>query len=83
MFCTNTLCNEYRCTIKDSDLEAPGATYRHREHSDILIEEFSIAQLWDEWGLVGEFTFYNPMHGANRIYYSHLQTTSREPISIR
>ena len=54
MFCTNTLCNKYRCTVKDSDLEAPGATYRHREHSDILIEEFSIAQLWDEWGLVGD-----------------------------
>lgn len=44
----------YRCTAADSDLEGPGASYRHREYSDALIDGYSIAQLWDEWGLVGD-----------------------------
>lgn len=44
-----------RCTAKDSDLEEDtGIAFRHRKHSEVLIQEFSIAKLWDEWGLVGD-----------------------------
>ena len=44
-----------RCTANDSDLkETTGPTFCHREHSEVLVQDFSIAQLWDEWGLVGD-----------------------------
>ena len=44
----------YRCTAKDSDLKAEDAGFHHREFSEALVKEFSIAKLWDEWGLVGD-----------------------------
>ena len=44
----------YRCTAKDTDLKAEDTACHHQEFTEALIEEFSDAKLWDEWGLVGD-----------------------------
>ena len=44
----------YRCMAKDTDFKAEDAGFHHQESSEALVEEFSIAKLWDEWGLVGD-----------------------------
>ena len=45
----------YRCTAKDTDLEAKkGVAFCHWEFSEAFVEEFSVAKLWDKWRLVGD-----------------------------
>ena len=46
--------------VKDSDLEGPGVAYHHQEHSEVLVDEIPIVQLWDEWGLVGDIIVSSP-----------------------
>ena len=52
--------------MKDTDLEAEDTTFRHQEFSEVLIKEFSIAKLWDKWGLVGDVI-------VNAYYFYSLQ----------
>ena len=52
--------------MKDTDLKAEDATFCHWEFSEVLIEEFSIAKLWDKWGLVGDII-------VNAYYFYSLQ----------
>ena len=58
--CYCILITSYRCMVKDSDLEGPGVAYHHQEHSEVLVDEIPIVQLWDEWGLVGDIIVSSP-----------------------
>ena len=51
--------------MKDTDLEGKGFTFHHQDFSEALVEEFSVAKLWDEWGLVRDVIvnpFYHFLH---------------------
>jgi hypothetical protein len=42
-----------RCTAKRTDLDGGGGR-RSREHTELLVNEFELGTLWDEYGLVGD-----------------------------
>lgn len=43
----------YRCTARKDDLDGGGG-HRSREHTELLVSEFELGTLWDEYGLVGD-----------------------------
>ena len=43
-----------RCTAKAEALDDENHGRRSREHTEILVEEFELGVLWDEYGLVGD-----------------------------
>jgi hypothetical protein len=43
----------FRCTAKRTDLDG-GVRRRSREHTELLVSEFELGTLWDEYGLVGD-----------------------------
>lgn len=48
-----------RCLAKASNLDAPGQSYRHREHTDLLLKVKTHQELWDDYGLVGNIEVYH------------------------
>jgi hypothetical protein len=44
----------FRCTAPADGLEDDKYGRRSREHTDLLVEEFELGVLWDEYGLVGD-----------------------------
>jgi hypothetical protein len=42
-----------RCTADKNDLDGGGCR-RCREHTELLVSEFELGTLWDEYGLVGD-----------------------------
>jgi hypothetical protein len=42
-----------RCTVKQTNLDGEGGRCSH-EHTELLVREFELGTLWDEYGLVGD-----------------------------
>jgi hypothetical protein len=51
---SNTLINLFRCTAPANDLDSGQPVRRSQAHSELLVEEFELGMLWDEYGLVGD-----------------------------
>jgi hypothetical protein len=58
---SNQLCSrdilltpDFRCTAPAKDLDAGHHVRRSQAHSELLVEEFELGMLWDEYGLVGD-----------------------------
>ncbi len=45
----------FRCTAHANDLDSGQPSVRRSQaHSELLVEEFELGILWDEYGLVGD-----------------------------
>ena len=44
----------YRCTAPGNDLDCGEHVHCLQAHSELLVEEFELGILWDEYGLVGD-----------------------------
>ena len=44
----------HRCTAPGDDLDSGEYVCRSQSHSELLVEEFELGVLWDEYGLVGD-----------------------------
>jgi hypothetical protein len=79
----------FRCTAPANDLDTrQHVPRRSQAHSEILVENFELGVLWDEYGLVGDIVVrilhFSCMHFKfpNCYLFSHSQTTFLEPISM-
>ena len=76
-----------RCTARQNDLDGGGGL-RFRDHTELLVSEYELGVLWDEFGLVGDIVvcvFGNTIYSVNLNSYiinSHLQMISLVPTSI-
>jgi hypothetical protein len=43
-----------RCTAPANDLDSGQHVHRSQAHTELLVEEFELGMLWDEYGLVGD-----------------------------
>jgi hypothetical protein len=43
-----------RCTAPANDLDSGHHVRRSQAHAELLVEEFELGMLWDEYGLVGD-----------------------------
>jgi hypothetical protein len=43
-----------RCTASANDLDSGHHMCHSQAHTELLIEEFELSMLWDEYGLVGD-----------------------------
>jgi hypothetical protein len=43
-----------RCTAPVNDLDSGHHACRSQAHTELLVEEFELGMLWDEYGLVGD-----------------------------
>ena len=43
-----------RCTTPANDLDSGQHVRRSQAHAELLVEEFELGMLWDEYGLVGD-----------------------------
>jgi hypothetical protein len=43
-----------RCTAPANDLDSGQHVRRSQAHAELLVEEFELGMLWDEYGLVGD-----------------------------
>jgi hypothetical protein len=76
-----------RCTAPSNDLDSVHYVRRSQAHTELLVEEFELGTLWDEYGLVGDIIVRVPLHfSCMRIsdcyIFSHSQTVFLEPISM-
>jgi hypothetical protein len=59
---------------------------RSQAHTELLVQEFELGMLWDEYGLVGDIVVrllhFFRMHISDFYLFSHSQTISLEPISM-
>ena len=44
----------FRCTAPANDLDSGQHGRRSQPHTELLVEEFELGMLWDEYGLVGD-----------------------------
>lgn len=44
----------FRCTAPGSDLDSGQYGRRSQAHTDLLVEEFELGTLWEEYGIVGD-----------------------------
>jgi hypothetical protein len=44
----------FRCTAPAKDLDSGHHVRRSQAHTELLVEEFELGMLWDEYGLVGD-----------------------------
>ena len=44
----------FRCTAPANDLDSGQHVRRSQAHAELLVEEFELGMLWDEYGLVGD-----------------------------
>ena len=56
----------YRCTTPAKDLDSGQYGHRSQVHAELLVEEFELGMLWDEYGLVRDivvsYLFLAPLH---------------------
>jgi hypothetical protein len=50
----NTLIDLFRCTAPANDLDSGQPVRCSQAHSELLVEEFELGMLWDEYGLIGD-----------------------------
>ena len=43
----------FRCTAPAKDLDSGHHVHHSQAHTELLVEEFELGMLWDEYGLVG------------------------------
>ena len=48
------LIDRFRCTAPANDLDSGHHVRRSQAHTELLVEEFELGMLWDEYGLVGD-----------------------------
>ena len=46
--------NYFRCTAPANDLDGRQHVHRSQAHTELLVQEFELGTLWDEYGLVGD-----------------------------
>lgn len=51
---TLALNKEYRCDARNKELDAPGANRRSRNITEMLVNDFALGDLWDNYGIVGD-----------------------------
>jgi hypothetical protein len=51
---SESLINHARCTVPANDLDSGQHVRRSQAHTELLVEEFELGMLWDEYGLVGD-----------------------------
>jgi hypothetical protein len=44
----------FRCTAPANDLDSGQHVCHSQAHSELLVEEFELGMLWDEYGLIGD-----------------------------
>jgi len=44
----------FRCTAPANDLDSGHHVHRSQAHTELLVKEFELGVLWDEYGLVGD-----------------------------
>ena len=75
-----------RCTTPADDLDSGHHVRRSQVHTELIVEEFELGTLWDEYGLVGDIvvrilSHFSCMCISDCYLFSHSQTVSLEPIS--
>ena len=50
----------YRCTTPAKDLDSGQHGHHSQVHAELLVEEFELGMLWDEYGLVGDIVVSYP-----------------------
>jgi hypothetical protein len=64
------LTNHVRCTAPANDLDSDQHVVRRSQaHTELLVKEFELGMLWDEYGLVGDivvriFSVYYALRGS-------------------
>jgi hypothetical protein len=48
----------FRCTAPANDLDSGQYVRRSQMHAELLVEEFELGMLWDEYGLVGDIVIH-------------------------
>jgi hypothetical protein len=61
----------FRCTAPAKDLDSGQHVRRSQAHTELLVEEFELGMLWDEYGLVGDIVVRH-LFLALYILYLHL-----------
>lgn len=58
-----------RCTAPTDGLDNDKYGRRSRQHTEVLVEEFELGVLWDEYGLVGDVivSVIHPIHFQVRL----------------
>src|SRR5271169_766694 len=76
-----------RCTAPANNLDSGHHVRRSQAHTELLVEEFELGMLWDEYGLVGDIVvcilylfLLNPHF--DHYLFSHSLTIFLEPISM-
>ena len=49
----------FRCTAPVNDLDSGHHVHRSQAHTKLLVEEFELGMLWDEYGLVGDIVVHS------------------------
>jgi Plavaka transposase len=62
----------FRCTAPAKDLDSGHHVRRSQAHSELLVEEFELGMLWDEYGLVGDIVVRSSMLLIFNAVYSSL-----------
>ena len=76
-FCNDSACYWQlfvRCTAPSSDLDSDKHGRRSKAHTEMLVEEFKLGMLWDEYGLVSDIVVH--------LFFSSSCTMSLLHISI-
>lgn len=50
----NDLRESFRCTSPANNLDSGHHVHHSQAHTELLVEEFELGMLWDEYGLVGD-----------------------------
>jgi hypothetical protein len=79
------LTSHFRCTAPAKDLDSAQHVRRSQAHTELLVEEFELGMLWDEYGLVGDVVVrillnFFCVRISDCYLFSHSQTVSLEPI---
>jgi len=68
----------FRCTAPANDLDSGHHVRRSQAHTELLVEEFELGMLWDEYGLVGDIVvrssvplIFNAICSSLNVFFSH------------
>lgn len=71
-FSTQLLTCLFRCTAPANDLDGGEYGRRSRAHTDMLVEEFELGVLWDQYGLVGDVVVSNFLVSRFKVQLRHI-----------